>query len=50
MANQAAKIHYMSGGKLKVPMVLRTTMGAGTPLGRAAFTVAARLVQPHPRP
>ena len=28
MANQAAKIHYMSGGKLKVPMVLRTTMGA----------------------
>src|SRR5262249_25109828 len=24
-----AKIHYMSGGKLKVPMVLRTTMGAG---------------------
>ena len=29
MVNQAAKIHYMSGGKLKVPMVLRTTMGAG---------------------
>jgi pyruvate/2-oxoglutarate/acetoin dehydrogenase E1 component len=29
IANQAAKIHYMSGGKLKVPMVLRTTMGAG---------------------
>jgi len=29
MANQAAKIHYMSGGKLNVPMVLRTTMGAG---------------------
>ncbi|HLF27340.1 MAG TPA: alpha-ketoacid dehydrogenase subunit beta [Anaerolineae bacterium] len=29
MANQAAKIHYMSGGKLKAPMVLRTTMGAG---------------------
>ncbi len=28
MVNQAAKIHYMSGGKLKVPMVLRTTMGA----------------------
>ncbi len=27
--NQAAKIHYMSGGKLNVPMVLRTTMGAG---------------------
>jgi pyruvate dehydrogenase E1 component beta subunit len=29
MVNQAAKIHYMSGGKLNVPMVLRTTMGAG---------------------
>jgi pyruvate dehydrogenase E1 component beta subunit len=28
LVNQAAKIHYMSGGKLKVPMVLRTTMGA----------------------
>jgi acetoin:2,6-dichlorophenolindophenol oxidoreductase subunit beta len=28
MVNQAAKVHYMSGGKLKVPMVLRTTMGA----------------------
>ncbi|MCI0708673.1 MAG: alpha-ketoacid dehydrogenase subunit beta [Chloroflexi bacterium] len=28
MVNQAAKIHYMSGGKFKVPMVLRTTMGA----------------------
>jgi pyruvate/2-oxoglutarate/acetoin dehydrogenase E1 component len=29
LVNQAAKIHYMSGGKLRVPMVLRTTMGAG---------------------
>lgn len=28
MVNQAAKIHYMSGGKLKVPIVLRTTLGA----------------------
>ena len=28
LVNQAAKIHYMSGGKLKVPMVLRTTLGA----------------------
>ncbi|MFQ5614193.1 MAG: alpha-ketoacid dehydrogenase subunit beta [Anaerolineae bacterium] len=28
MVNQAAKIHYMSGGELKVPMVLRTTLGA----------------------
>ncbi|MGA2992177.1 MAG: alpha-ketoacid dehydrogenase subunit beta [Candidatus Korobacteraceae bacterium] len=29
MVNQAAKIHYMSGGKWKVPMVLRATLGAG---------------------
>jgi pyruvate dehydrogenase E1 component beta subunit len=28
IVNQAAKVHYMSGGKLKVPMVIRTTMGA----------------------
>src|SRR3989442_2845410 len=28
MVNQAAKIHYMSGGKWKVPMVFRATMGA----------------------
>src|SRR3989449_7115020 len=28
IANQAAKVHYMSGGKLKVPMVVRTTLGA----------------------
>jgi pyruvate dehydrogenase E1 component beta subunit len=28
LANQAAKSHYMSGGKLKVPLTLRTTMGA----------------------
>lgn len=29
VVNQAAKIHYMSGGKLKAPMVVRTTLGAG---------------------
>lgn len=28
IANQAAKVHYMSGGQLKVPIVFRTTMGA----------------------
>ena len=28
LCNQAAKTHYMSGGKLKVPMVLRTNLGA----------------------
>lgn len=29
MVNQAAKAHYMSGGKLSAPLVMRTTMGAG---------------------
>ena len=28
VVNQAAKIHYMSGGKWKVPIVFRCTMGA----------------------
>lgn len=28
LCNQAAKAHYMSGGKLKVPLVLRTNLGA----------------------
>ncbi|HEY3208922.1 MAG TPA: alpha-ketoacid dehydrogenase subunit beta [Actinomycetota bacterium] len=28
LVNQAAKVHYMSGGKLNVPMVVRTTLGA----------------------
>jgi pyruvate/2-oxoglutarate/acetoin dehydrogenase E1 component len=29
LVNQAAKVRYMSGGKLSAPMVIRTTMGAG---------------------
>ncbi|OGA09877.1 MAG: pyruvate dehydrogenase [Betaproteobacteria bacterium RIFCSPHIGHO2_12_FULL_69_13] len=28
MVNQAAKVHYMSGGRWKVPMVMRATLGA----------------------
>jgi acetoin:2,6-dichlorophenolindophenol oxidoreductase subunit beta len=28
MVNQAAKIHYMSGGKWKAPLTMRTTLGA----------------------
>src|SRR5574338_1397539 len=28
IVNQASKVHYMSGGKLKVPIVFRTTLGA----------------------
>src|SRR5947208_11772312 len=28
LVNQAAKVHYMSGGKWKVPLVVRATLGA----------------------
>ena len=28
LVNQAAKAHYMSGGKIKCPIVFRTTLGA----------------------
>ena len=28
LVNQAAKIHYMSGGALKAPLTIRTTLGA----------------------
>ncbi|MGB6178729.1 alpha-ketoacid dehydrogenase subunit beta [Carnobacterium sp.] len=34
LVNQAAKIHYMYGGKVSVPMVMRTAAGSGT--GHAA--------------
>lgn len=30
IVNQAAKLRYMTGGQLKVPMVIRTPMGSGT--------------------
>ncbi len=29
IANQAAKMHYMFGGKIKIPLVIRTVGGAG---------------------
>ena len=29
VVNQAAKVHYMSGGNMTAPIVIRTTMGAG---------------------
>src|SRR5436309_9440226 len=28
LANQAAKVHYMSGGNLRAPLTVRTTLGA----------------------
>jgi pyruvate/2-oxoglutarate/acetoin dehydrogenase E1 component len=29
LVNQAAKMHYMFGGQMKIPLVIRTTCGAG---------------------
>ena len=49
MVNQAAKVHYMSGGKWKVPMVVRDDDGRVAALGGAAFAIAARVGQPHAR-
>jgi len=34
LCNQAAKVHYLFGGQMKCPMVLRTALGAG--MGTAA--------------
>lgn len=34
VVNQAAKVHFMSGGKMNVPLVIRTPMGGG--VGMAA--------------
>jgi acetoin:2,6-dichlorophenolindophenol oxidoreductase subunit beta len=33
LVNQAAKVRYMSNGRARVPLVLRTTMGTGANLG-----------------
>jgi len=33
LVNQAAKVHYMSAGAVKVPLVLRTAVGVGANLG-----------------
>ena len=47
LCNQAAKQHYMSGGKLTVPMVLRTNMGATPALGGAAQPELAGFGRPY---
>jgi pyruvate dehydrogenase E1 component beta subunit len=33
IVNQAPKLHYMFGGQMKVPMVIRTSGGGGRQLG-----------------
>ena len=48
LVNQAAKIHYMSGGKWKVPLVIRADDGRHPAVGGAALAIAARLAEPYP--
>ena len=47
LCNQAAKVHYMFGGQLKCPMVLRTALGAGMGTAAASFPVARGHDLPH---
>ena len=49
IVNQAAKMRYMFGGKISVPMVIRTNSGAPGN-GGPALAVARGLVRPRPRP
>ena len=42
LCNQAAKAHYMSGGKLTVPLVVNTNLGATRRSARAALSVDPR--------
>ena len=48
LVNQAAKLRYMSGGKLSVPMVMRAPVGA-TLRGAPARPVPGELLRPRPR-
>ncbi len=47
LVNQAAKIHYMSGGQVKMPLVVRGQFGVGHGRGRPAFPAPRKLVRPY---
>jgi pyruvate/2-oxoglutarate/acetoin dehydrogenase E1 component len=49
LCNQAAKTHYMSGGKLTVPLVLRTNLGATRRSAAQHSAVAAGAGRPYSR-
>ena len=49
LVNQAAKIHYMSGGKWKVPTGGARDDGRHAAVGRAALAIAARVAEPRAR-
>ena len=48
LVNQAAKLRYMSGGKIRVPMVMRAPVGATYPRS-AAWPVPGELFRPCAR-
>ena len=48
LVNQAAKAHFMSGGQLSVPLVLRTQGGAGQRGGGAALAEPRGMADPRP--
>lgn len=47
--NQAAKMCYMTGGQISVPMVLRLPMGSRAPQRRAAFPESGVSAHPYSR-
>ena len=49
IANQAAKWHYMSGGQVEVPLVMRASVGAGQGLRRPAQPVPREPLHAPPR-
>ena len=49
IVNQAAKVHYMSGGTWKVPHGRADDDGRVAPFGGAALAIAARLAKPRTR-
>ena len=48
IANQMAKVRYMTGGQVTVPMVLRTQGGTGRSAGAAAFAEPGILAGARP--
>ena len=49
IVNQAAKMHYTTGGKLNVPLVIRAPGGLTDGHGLATFPEPRVLVHAHPR-
>ncbi len=47
--NQAAKLHYFTGGKLTVPLVIRTPIVSRMGMGPAALAEPRVVVHAHPR-